>query len=79
MKLKTLEQKILLYLDSEEPYSTVDEICEALVSSREKVLQALRHLQKLGLVEKDNNRWVPTERITEVAFNSPSRKSSKSP
>jgi predicted transcriptional regulator len=65
MRIGKLEKRILVYLDSEEPYSTVDQIARELKIPPEKVFQALHRLKELGMVRKvkevvkENDSWIP--------------------
>jgi DNA-binding Lrp family transcriptional regulator len=65
MKIGRLEKRILNYLESDEPYSTADQISEELKIPPEMVFRALHRLKKLGMIRKvrkvvkEDDSWIP--------------------
>jgi len=66
IRISELERRILIYLDSEEPFSTSDGITEGLKEPKDKVIKALRRLEKLKLVRKQDGLYVVTDKILSV-------------
>ena len=62
-KLTELERKILIYLDSEEPFSRADQIAKSLKADLDKVQAALVRLSKEGLIQEKDGLWFPTNEI----------------